>query len=116
MDRNYVLYQDDKGVRNIVKLPVDERISVIGFSRYSVLLHGSEGDGDHELNGAYPIIKDEHFNDLFGKVLTVVDASFLEGAQKEAFKTLIKGSISEWYAKHCDYNLKMTDKLVKTTK
>ena len=112
-DTNYVLFQDEKGVRHIEKLKTDKRIEVIGFQRYSTLL----GDSDNteyplEPNGSYPVISYEVFKDLFGKILTVIDATFDEGERKEAVKSLLKTSMSEWYDKNTGYTLKMSKSLV----
>lgn len=108
-DKNYLLISQND-VRKLVEIPVEGRIEAIGFTRYSVLLGSSDQkEWPHEPNGTYPIISHEVFNELYGKVLTLVDATFQEGAQKDAFKTLIKNEISSWYDKSTRYTLKMTE-------
>lgn len=112
-DENYLLINDEKGVRQLVKLPVEGRIDAIGFTRYSTLRHSATEDGEPEPNGTYPVISSEVFNELYGKVLTLVDATFQEGSQKEAFKSLIKNEMSGWYDKNTNYTLKMTEQAYK---
>jgi len=46
-------------------------------------------------------------------VLTLVDATFQEGSQKDAFKSLIKNEMSGWYDKSTNYTLKMTEQAYK---
>lgn len=100
--------QDD--VRKLVKLPIKGRIEAIGFTRYSEpLLAGSDSTVyPQEPNGTYPVISYDLFNELYGRVLTVVDATFQEGNQKEAFKSLLKNEMSGWYDKSTTYALNMT--------
>jgi len=97
MDKNYVLITKDD-VRKLVELPVYGRIEVIGFTRYSSLngrpVDGITHESDPEPNGTYPVISYDVFKDLYGRVLTLVDATFQEGSQKEAFKSLIKNEMS----------------------
>ena len=113
-DTNYIIYRDGKGVRHLEKLSTRERIEVIGFQRYSTLLADSEKTYyQQDPNGSYPVISYDVFKDLYGKVLTVIDASFDEGERREAIKTLLKSSMSEWYDKNTGYTLKMTSQLVK---
>ena len=107
-DKNYLLVTKDD-VRKLVEIPVEGRIEAIGFTRYSVLLHSSSEDGELEPNGTYPVISHEVFNELYGKVLTLVDATFPEGSQKEAFKSLVKNEMSGWYDKSTNYTFKMTE-------
>lgn len=111
-DTNYLLITKDD-IRHLVEIPVKGRIEAIGFTRYSVLLASSEGDGAPEPNGTYPIISHEIFNELYGKVLTLVDATFQDGTQKEAFKSLMKNEMSNWYDKSTDYAFKMTTQAYK---
>lgn len=112
-DENYVLIQNNKDVRQLVKIPVKGRIEVIGFTRFSSLGGGHDGTkayvSEPEPNGTYPIISSKVFDELYGKVLTLVDATFPEGSQKEAFKSLIKNEMSGWYDKSTNYTLKMTE-------
>lgn len=107
-DKNYLLITKDD-VRQLVEIPVQGRIEAIGFTRYSVLLSGSGGDSEPEPNGTYPVISHEVFNELYGKILTLVDATFPEGSQKEAFKSLVKNEMSGWYDKSTNYTFKMTE-------
>ena len=111
-DVNVILYTNSKDQRRLGTLDTDlagdNRINqVIGYGRFSVLAHGSIGDGEAELNGVYPVISAEMFNELYGKMLTLVDVAFPEGTQKEAFKALSKSEMSNWYNKHVDYTKKM---------
>ena len=108
-DKNYILIRNEQDVRQLVELPVQGRIEAIGFTRYSVLF----GSDKPESNGTYPVISNEVFNELFGKVLTLVDATFEDGQRKEAFKSLIKAEMSGWYSKNTDYARKVTDKAYK---
>lgn len=109
MHDNYILYQDGEGVRHIEKLKVDKKIEVIGFQRYSELLGSSDQrEYPKEPNGSYPIISYDVFKDMYGKVLTVIDASFDDGERKEALKALLKATMSEWYDKNTGYVLKMS--------
>jgi len=116
MDTNYLLITKDD-VRQLVELPVKGRIEAIGFTRYATLMgravDGVVHESDQEPNGTYPIISHEVFNELYGKVLTLVDATFQEGSQKEAFKSLIKNEMSGWYDKSTNYTLKMTEQAYK---
>lgn len=113
-DTNYILFQDEKGVRHIEKLNTVERIEVIGFQRYSTLLGGTDStEYPQEPNGSFPVISYDVFKDLFGKILTIVDATFDDGERKEAVKSLLKTSMSEWYDKNTGYTLKMSSALVK---
>jgi len=107
-DKNYILITKDD-VRKLVEIPVKGRIEAIGFTRYTEF--SSIGRSDKELvaNGTYPVISSEMFNELYGKVLTVVDATFADGSQKEAFKTLLKNELSGWYDKNTSYAFKMTE-------
>jgi len=115
-DKNYLLITQDD-VRKLVELPVQGRIEVIGYTRYSTLggkLGGVEThEFDQEPNGTYPIINFDVFNELYGRVLTLVDATFQEGSQKEAFKSLMKNEMSGWYDKSTNYTLKMTTQAYK---
>ena len=110
-DKNYLLITKDS-VRELVEIPVRGRIEAIGFTRYTSLIgrvaDGVTHDPDPEPNGTYPVISHEVFNELYGKVLTLVDATFQDGSQKEAFKSLIKNEMSGWYDKSTNYTLKMT--------
>jgi len=109
-DKNYILIRNEEDVRKLVELPVQGRIEVIGFTRYSQLF-GNQSD--FVSHGTYPVISNDVFNELFGKVLTLVDAAFEDGQRKEAFKSLIKAEMSGWYSKNTNYTHKMTEQAYK---
>lgn len=109
MDKYQVLYMDSKGVRHLIELPeISDRIEVIGVTRFTDFDAAAMSNDGWDMNGSYPVISGETFNDVFGKVLTIVDASFQDGSQKDAFKSLVKSTMSEWYNKNVDYVSKMT--------
>lgn len=107
MDKYKLLYQNSKGVRKVADLDISDRIQVIGVTRYTHFETPQTADWD--MNGNYPIIDDDMFKDVFGKVLTIIDASFVDGNQKEAFKSLVKSTMSDWYNKNVNYVAKMTE-------
>ena len=110
-DRNYILLMKDD-IRHLVEIPVKGRIEAIGFTRYSNLFHVSGKEGTELVhNGSYPVISADVFNELYGKILTLIDAAFPEGGQKEAFKTLARNELSGWYDKNVSYTIKMTEQL-----
>lgn len=111
-DKNYILIVKDD-VRKLVEIPVKGRIEAIGFTRYSEIHFEESGHEDFVPNGTYPVISSEMFNELYGKVLTVVDATFIDGLQKDAFKTLLKNELSGWYDKNTGYAYKMTEQAYK---
>lgn len=116
MDKYVLLYVDDRGVRHIVEVPVEDRVEFIGISRYTEFDNAARTKDSKTTNvlqnGSYPIIKHDIFNDVYGKVLTVCDAAFPSGDQKDAFKSLIKNTLSDWYEKQVGYTATMTDQLV----
>ena len=115
-DKNYLLITVDD-VRKLVEIPQDGRIEVIGFTRYSTLGGGVQDGNQYETrpepNGTYPVISYPVFKEIYGKLLTIVDAAFQEGSQKEAFKSLVKNEMSNWYDKNTNYTLKMTQQAYK---
>lgn len=119
MDKYQVLYMDDKSVRHIVELPnITDRIELIGITRYTDFQPEAQVRGQTypAMNGAYPALTSGMFNEVYGKLLTVCDASFTDSIQREAFKSLIKGTMSDWYDKNVSYTAKMTEQLVKLNK
>lgn len=120
MDKNYILYTNSKDQRRLAEIHSDlangKVNQVIGYARYSVMLHGLHDDGDDgmpEMNGIYPIISGDMFNELYGKVLTLIDLAFPEGSQREAFKSVTRNELSNWYDKHVDYTRKMVEHAIK---
>lgn len=115
MDKYVVLYMGSDGVRHIAEIPkLTDRVELIGITRYTKFDEGSRPAKarEYEQNGSYPVIPGDIFNSLYGKVLTVVDAAFPAGDQKDAFKTLIKNELTGWYSKQTDYAAMMTQQLV----
>lgn len=49
-----------------------------------------------------PVIRTERVNDLLGKLLTVVDASTADAAQRKAQKDLFKQAVWGWYESQTD--------------
>src|SRR3990167_957348 len=45
----------------------------------------------------YPALHHEQFSNLEGRVLTVLDAAFPEGTQREAIKKLLRDNMRSWF-------------------
>lgn len=110
MDSLYLLFQNDKDVRELVEIPLKDRVKLIGVSRYTDFDKGTKP----EFNGAYPFLQDSNFNALYGKMLQLCDAMIGDATQREAFKSLVKENLSEWYSKETGYTFKMTEQIVKS--
>jgi len=55
-------------------------------------------DGNRRGNRAIdPVVRYERINDLMGKILTLVDASTADAAQRKAQKDLFKQAVWGWY-------------------
>lgn len=116
MDKYYLLFQNDKDVRELVEIPIKDRVKLIGVTRYTDF---DQPAARHEKagylpNGAYPLLQDAQFSALFGKMMQLCDAMIGDATQREAFKSLVKENLSEWYNKETGYTFKMTEQLVKT--
>jgi len=110
MDSLYLLFQNDKDVRELVEIPLKDRVKLIGVSRYTDFDNGDKP----AFNGAYPFLQDSNFGAIFGKLMQLCDATFSDPQQREAFKSLVKENLSEWYNKETGYTFKMTEQLVKS--
>lgn len=57
-----------------------------------------EPDGSRRSNPSLdPVVRYERINDLLGKLLTLVDASTTDAAQRKAQKDLFKQTVWGWY-------------------
>lgn len=116
MDKLYLLFQNDKSVRELVEIPIgNNRVQLIGVSRYTDFESAGAVRGP-EFNGAYPLLQDGNFNALYGKMMQLCDAMIGDAEQRTAFKSLVKESLSDWYGKETGYTFKMTEQLVKHKK
>lgn len=52
----------------------------------------------------YPALHHEQFANLEGRILTVIDAAFPVGDQREAIKKLVKDSTRSWFNKMIEQN------------
>jgi hypothetical protein len=120
MDKLYLLFQNDKSVREVVEIPIgNNRVQLIGVSRYTDFdenLTQEAGKRGYQFNGAYPLLHDGNFNALYGKTMQLCDAMIGDSEQRAAFKALMKESLSDWYGKETGYTFKMTEKLVNLNK
>jgi hypothetical protein len=116
MDKLYLLFKNDKDVREVVEIPLADRVQLIGVSRYTdfdeSLPEGAPGRRGYQFNGAYPLLHDGNFNALYGKTMQLCDAMIGDPEQRQAFKSLMKESLSEWYGKETGYTFKMTEQIV----
>ena len=119
MDRLYLLFKNDKDVRELVKIPLKDRVQLIGVSRYTdfddSLPDDAAGRRGYQFNGAYPLLHDGNFNALYGKMMQLCDAMIGDAEQRTAFKSLVKENLSEWYGKETGYVYKSSESLVKTS-
>ena len=53
---------------------------------------------DTMLNGTYPVLNDEDFRHLEGKLLTLCDATFTNKEQREAFKRMVSSSLWGYFS------------------
>lgn len=110
-----LLFQNEDSVRELVEVPIKGRVQLIGVTRYTDFDAPERLPAGRktpfELNGTYPIIEAEQFNKLYGKVMQLCDAMLSEPTQREAFKSLMKENLSEWYSKETGYVYKMTEQL-----
>jgi len=117
MDKYYLLFQNDKSVRELVEIPLKDRVQLIGVSRYTdfdeSLPDDAAGRRGHQFNGAYPLLHDGNFNALYGKMMQLCDAMISDTEQRGAFKSLVKENLSDWYGKETGYTFKMTEQLAK---
>lgn len=120
MDKLYLLFQNDKSVREVVEIPLRDRVQLIGVSRYTDfdegLPDGAPGRRGYQFNGAYPLLHDGNFNALYGKMMQLCDAMIGDQEQRTAFKSLVKENLSDWYGKETGYTFKMSEKLVNLNK
>ncbi len=116
MDKLYLLFKNDKDVREVVEIPVRDRVQLIGVSRYTdfdqSMPDGAPGIRGYQFNGAYPLLHDGNFNALYGKTMQLCDAMIGDPEQRAAFKSLMKESLSEWYGKETGYTFKMSEQIV----
>lgn len=107
MHKYKVLYVDGNDVRHLAEVELKDAMTPIGIQRYT--------DFDiargFEANGTYPVLLDKSFNEIYGNLLTLCDATFTDKDQREAFKDMVKGMLSKWYDKNMSYTLKMSDQL-----
>ncbi len=118
MDKLYLLFKnDDKDVREVVEIPLKDRVQLIGVSRYTdfdeSLAEGAAGRRGYQFNGAYPLLHDGNFNALYGKTMQLCDAMIGDAEQRTAFKSLMKEALSDWYGKETGYTFKMSEQLIK---
>lgn len=104
-----VLYEDGNNVRRLVKVELPDAFRLIGVQKYTDF---DKAQGA-EPNGSYPVIDNDNFSELYGKLLTLCDATFTDATQREASKDMVKSTLSSWYGKNVDYTYKMSDQLNK---
>ncbi len=102
-----LLYVDGNDVRRTIDIEAPDLIKPIGLQRYTDF--ENVANTGPEPNGTYPVLDDKTFNELYGKALTLVDASFAEATQRDAFKNVLKGILSEWFDKQVGYTFRMTE-------
>ena len=107
MHRAKLLYINAKDARQLVDVNLDDGIKPIGIQRYTDF----EANKHLEANGTYPCLTSDTFDELYGKVLTQVDASFTDATQREAFKSVMRNTLSDWYTKQLDYTFNMAAQL-----
>lgn len=121
-DKFFMLYADeDTGVRHLAEVKVESDKSIkkpIGIQIYrnykgSSLPREIGQDSDYLANGSYPVLSQETFNPLYGKMMQICDAMISEKEQRDAFKGLVKEELSNWYDKNVGYTLKMSEQLNK---
>lgn len=120
MDKLYLLVKNDRDVRELVEIPLRDRVQLIGVSRYTdfdeSLPDDAAGRRGYQFNGAYPFLHDGNFNALYGKMMQLCDAMIGDAEQRTAFKSLVKENLSDWYGKETGYTFKMSEQLVKLNK
>lgn len=102
-----VLYQDGNSVRRLKEVELPDAYHLIGVQKYTDF----DKARGAEPNGSYPVIDNENFSELYGKMLTLCDATFTDPTQREAFKDMVKSTLSGWYGKNVDYTFKMAEQL-----
>jgi len=102
-----VLYQDGSSVRRLKEVDLPDAFDIIGIQKYTDF----DKARGAEPNGSYPVIDNENFSELYGKMLTLCDATFTDATQREAFKDMVKNTLSGWYGKNVDYTFKMAEQL-----
>lgn len=116
LDKYVLLFQNGDSVRELVEIPMKNRADkLIGVTRYTDFEAPNRLPAGrktpYELNGTYPIVAADQFNKLYGKMLQLCDAMLADPTQREAFKSLVKENLSDWYDKETGYVYKMTEQL-----
>lgn len=95
-NKYFALFQNEDSVRKLSLFHSSETggFDPIAIACYSEFTAHEEG---YIQNGVWPIIKAEDFKHLEGKLLTIVDATFSDPKQREAFKAVVKSELREWY-------------------
>lgn len=111
MHKYRIVYLDENDVRHKQEIEIKDakhiKGGIIGIQRYTKFDAGKVGGW--EQNGTFPILTTETFDNLYGKLLTICDASFSEDKQREAFKSLIKDATSSWFRKNIEYTFKTSE-------
>lgn len=83
-----------------LKLEVPETHNIIGVIRtdFDQDIDGSKRTNDDLI----PLVHYPQINNLVGKFLTLVDATFQDPTQRKAFKDLISGIPWDWYTSQHD--------------
>lgn len=104
-----LLYVDGNSVTHLVNIDAKDIVDIVGVQRYT------DFDNNKGLlpNGSYPCLNDKSFNELYGKLLTLVDATFTDVVQREAHKNIVRSTLSEWYDKQVGFTFKSAEKLFK---
>lgn len=84
---------DGAVIRTGVSVPEDQRIVGIIRTDFDPASDGSVRASD-DLD---PVISYERINDLVGKLLTMIDATFTDKEQRQAMKDLYKQIAWDWY-------------------
>lgn len=111
-----VLYEDGKNIRRLVEVELPDAFQVIGIQKYTDF-EKANGEDEKELpNGTYPVISGTDFDRIYGRLLTLCDAAFTNDKQREAFKDMLKTTLSDWHRRQVDYTFTMAEQLNKLKK
>lgn len=78
-----------------LKMRVPETQDIMGVIREDF---DPESSGDKRMSAAIdPVIRYERINNLVGKLLTLVDAAFIDIEQRKAMKDLVTQNCWDWY-------------------